>query len=209
MSAEVLPLAITMMAGPQIVSALILVTGETPVKASLAYIAGIAGAATLGILAARALAGLLGEGLSLGDDSGPSTAALVIQVALVALLIALALRTYLRRDSAEPPKWLGRLQGAGPADAFRFGALLILLLPGDIVVMLTTGVNLKANDLPFSAALPLIGLVALIATVPLLGYLLLGSRGKSLMGRMRDWMNANSWVVNIAVYLIFVALIAT
>ena len=111
------------------------------------------------------------------------------------------------RSTLQGPKWLGKLQGTGPAAAFRFGALLILLLPGDIVVMLTTGVALESNDLAFSAALPLIGLVALIAATLLLIYVLLGTRGKSLMGRMRDWMNAHSWVVNILVYLIFVVLI--
>jgi hypothetical protein len=207
MSAEVLPLAITMMAGPQIVSALILVTGESPVRASLAYIAGVGTAALLGILVARLVAHLIGSGGALTDDSEPSTAALVIQLVLVGLLIALSVRTYLRRESAEPPKWLGKLQGAGSGAAFRFGLLLILLFPGDIVVMLTTGVNLESNDLPFTAALPLIGLVVLIAALPLLGYLVLGRRAEPVMGGIRDWMNSHSWVVNIAVYVVFIFLI--
>ena len=39
MDTAILPLAITMMAGPQILSAIIFVTGSEPVKVSLAYVA--------------------------------------------------------------------------------------------------------------------------------------------------------------------------
>jgi hypothetical protein len=204
---EVLPLAITMMAGPQIMSAIILVTGESPVRTSLAYVSGVALAATAGVFAATLVAELLGDNLSLGGSSGPSTAAKVIQIALVGLLLVAALKAYLGRETAEPPRWLGTLQTASTWRVFGLGALLILLMPTDVVIMLTTGVNLESNDLPFTDAIPLIVATALIAALPLFLYLLFRRRAAAMMPKMRDWMSANSWLVNIFVYALFILLI--
>ena len=56
MSLEVLPLAITMMAGPQIMSAIVLVTSEGPVKKSFAFVMGVLLATAIGV---AALTGIL------------------------------------------------------------------------------------------------------------------------------------------------------
>jgi Sap, sulfolipid-1-addressing protein len=192
MDAAILPLAITMMAGPQILSAIIFVTSENPVRVSLAYIGavGITTAATVFVW--TVLAGALGDGVSLRESSEPTTA---------------SMKAYLGRETSEPPKWMGKLQGATPARAFALGVLLIALMPSDFVIEMTTGVHLESEGQPFSAALPFIGLTALIAALPLLFYLLFRRRAEVLMPKVRDWMNANSWLVNIAVYALFIVLI--
>jgi Sap-like sulfolipid-1-addressing protein len=208
MDAQVLPLAITMMAGPQIISSIIFVTRESgAVKVSLAYVTAVALAASLGILIAMGLANVLGEAVDLDSDAGQSTAAKLIQIALVALLIARAVKIYLDRADSEPPKWLGTLQSATALRAFEIGALLILLFPGDVVVMVTTGVHLVSNGHSFVDALPLIGLTTLIAASPLLFYILFRHRAEEVMPKVRDWMNTHSWVINILVCLVFVGLI--
>lgn len=46
----------------------------------------------------------------------------------------------------------------------------------------------------------------LVASLPLLGYLLWHKR-TSAMPVVRDWMNSHSWLVDIIVYLVFIALI--
>jgi hypothetical protein len=40
-----------------------------------------------------------------------------------------------------------------------------------------------------------------------LSYLLFRHRAQRAMPKVRDWMNANSWLVNIIVYIIFILLI--
>jgi Sap-like sulfolipid-1-addressing protein len=208
MDAQVLPLAITMMAGPQIISSIIFVTQESgAVKVSLAYVIAVALAASVGILISMGLANVLGEAVDLESDAGQSTAAKLIQIALVALLITRAVKIYLDRADSEPPKWLGTLQTAGARRAFEIGTLLILLFPGDVVVMVTTGVHLVSNGHTFVDALPLIGLTTLIAASPLLFYLLFRRRAQEVMPKVRDWMNTHSWVINILVCLVFVGLI--
>jgi hypothetical protein len=205
---SVLPLAITMMAGPQIMAAIVFVTSERdPVKVSLAFVTGVAVATTAGIVIAVGLAGLLGGALRADDASEPSTAARVVELTLVALLIAASVKSYLGRETAEPPKWLGRLQGADPKRALTIGLLVILLMPSDVVIMLTAGVHLASRNLGVADALPLIGATTLIAALPVLAYLLFRRRAQVVMPKVRTWMSEKSWLVNILVYALFVVLI--
>jgi hypothetical protein len=82
-----------------------------------------------------------------------------------------------------------------------------LLMPSDIIIMLTVAVNLEQNDLGLVAALPFIGATVLIAALPLLLYLLFYRRAQRLMPQVRDWMNTHSWLVNVIACVIFIALI--
>ena len=207
MDLAILPLAITMMAGPQIMSAIIFLTGSKPVKVSVSFIAAVAIAATVGILITHALAALLGSSVSLGDPSNKGSLGHIVQYLLVGLLVAMAIKNYVRRETIEPPRWLGTLQSADSKTALKTGLLLILLFPSDIIILLTVGINLEHNALGLVAALPFIGATTLIAALPLLLYLLFHRGAKRLMPQVRDWMNTHSWLVNIIVCVIFIALI--
>jgi hypothetical protein len=207
MSYEVLPLAITMMAGPQIMSAIIFVTAERPIAASVAFIGGVAVAATAGTAIALGLASVAGD--SLGDPGDKSSGGHVVQYVLVALLIASAIRNYVGRATAEPPKWLGTLLTADWKRALRTGLLVILAMPSDILVMLTVGVNLAQADASIADALPFIGATVAIAALPLILYLLFHRRAKRAAPELRGWMNANSWLVNIGVCVLFIVLIVS
>jgi hypothetical protein len=87
------------------------------------------------------------------------------------------------------------------------GLLLIFVMPSDVLIMLTVGVNLAQTDSPLTVAIPFIALTVFIAALPLLGYLLFRQRAEAAMPKVRDWMNVNSWLVNIIVYCIFILLI--
>lgn len=207
MNLEILPLAITMMAGPAIMAAIVLVTHPQAVRVSVSYLVGVAIATTIGVAIATVLAGLLGDNVSLGDSSDRGAAGTIIQIVLVALLIAAALKNYRGRATVEPPKWLGSLLEADPKKALLAGLLVILLGPSDIVVMLTVGTNLEHTGSSLSDALPFVAATVLVAGLPLLGFLLFQRRARRAMPKVRDWMNANSWLVNIIVCAIFIALI--
>jgi len=89
MSLEILPLAITMMAGPQIMSAIIFLTTPKPVKVSASFVAAVAIATTVGVIIARALGALLGNIVPLGGPSDPGSIGHIIQYLLVGLLVFL------------------------------------------------------------------------------------------------------------------------
>ena len=206
MNLAILPLAITMLAGPQIMSAIIFVTSTRPVRTSAAFIIGVAIAA-VGMLIAINVASLLDYNFSLGDSSDSGSTGHIVQYLLVGLLIALAVKNYVRRETVEPPRWLGTLQRADAKRAFSVGFLVILLMPSDVIVMLTVGVNLVQNNAGLLAALPFIVATVLVAALPLLLYLLFYRRAQRLAPKIRDWMNAHSWLVNIIVCGVFILLI--
>jgi hypothetical protein len=207
MDLQILPLAITMMAGPQIMAAIIFLTASKPVKLSASFIAGVAIATTVGVAIALAIVSLLGNSLSLGDPSNKGSTGHIIQYLLVGLLVALAVKNYVRRETVKPPSWMGTLQSADSKKALTTGLLMILAMPSDIIIMLTVGVNLVQHNGGLIAALPFIAATVLVAALPLLLYLLFYRRAQRLMPKVRNWMNANSWLVNIIVCVVFIILI--
>lgn len=207
MNTQILPLAITMMAGPQIMSAIVFVTSKDAVRLSLAFIAGVAIGVTTGVVVTKGLASLLGSNTSLGDSSDTGSAGTIVQIGLIALLIAAMIRNWINRATIEPPKWLGALQEANARRAFFLGLLLLTIFPSDAIVLLTVGANLEHQGLSVVDALPFIGLTILIAALPFLSYLLFRRRAVTAMPKVRDWMNTNSWLVNIIVCGIFIFLI--
>src|SRR5918995_6313523 len=207
MNLAVLPLAITMNAGPQIMSAIIFVTAQKPLKLSTYFLAGVVIAVTVGVTVTYTLATVLGNGVSLGDPSNGGSLGHIIQYLLVGLLVFLAIKSYVGRETIEPPRWLGALQNANPRTAFRTGLLLLSVFPSDFVILVTVGMNLAHNNASLLAAVPFIAATIFIAALPVLAYLLFRRRAQRAMPKVRDWMNTNSWLVNIIVYVIFILLI--
>ena len=207
MSLAVIPLAITMNAGPQILSALIFVTALKPLKLSATFLAGVAIAVTVGVTITYTLATLLGNSVSLGDPSNNGSLGHIIQYLLVGLLVFLSIKNYVGRETIEPPRWLGALQNAGPRTAFTTGLLLLSVFPSDFVILVTVGVNLAQNNASLLGAVPFIVATILIAALPVLSYLLFRRRAERVMPKVRAWMNTHSWLVNIIVYVVFILLI--
>jgi hypothetical protein len=207
MSLAVIPLAITMNAGPQIMSAIIFVTAPKALKLSAYFLAGVVIAVTLGVTITYTLASVLGNTISLGDPSDSGSLGNIIQYLLVGLLVVLSIKSYVGRETSEPPRWLGALQNAKPRTAFTTGLLLLSVFPSDLVILVTVGVNLAQNNASLVGGLPFMVATILIAALPVLSYLLFRHRAKQVMPKVRDWMNTNSWLVNIIVYAVFIVLI--
>ena len=207
MSLTVLPLAITMNAGPQIMSAIIFITASKPLKLSAYFLAGVVIAVTAGVTITYTVATALGNSISLGDPSNGGSLGNIIQYLLVGLLVFLSIKNYLGRETIEPPGWLGALQNAKPRTAFTTGLLLLSVFPSDFVVLMTVGVNLAQSNASLLGAVPFVLATILIAALPLLSFLLFRRRAERAMPKVRDWMNTHSWLVNIIVYIIFIILI--
>ncbi|MDP4000041.1 MAG: GAP family protein [bacterium] len=207
MDTGALVLAIPMMAGPQVLSSIIFVTGRRPVRTSVAYVVAIAAAIAVGLGASTQLAHLFNTQAAIGGSGGPTKLGTTIQLVMVGVLIFLAVRSYLTRATSKPPKWLAKLQSASPKEALLLGVLLIFLMPTDVVIVLTTGFHLESEGKSVVDGLPLVAATTLLAALPLILYLLFRRRATVLMPRVRNWMSTNSWLVNIIIYLLFVALI--
>src|SRR5215208_806740 len=101
MSLAVIPLAITMNAGPQIMSAIIFVTATKPLKLSAYFISGVVIAVTAGVTISYPRASVLGNSVSLGDAADSGSLSNIIQSLLVGLLIILSITGYVNRETSD------------------------------------------------------------------------------------------------------------
>lgn len=190
----VLPMAFVMVAGPQIVTAVLLATGARPRRDSAFFLLGAGAATSIGVMAAYALTGLLKGGQSpLHGDARTERA---VDLAIVGLLLFLAWKVVRQRGSNQPPHWMARLETATPAFALRVGFLLFLLPPGDLVGLFTVGAYLAHHGAPWWHGFVFVALTITLTGLPLLILLSLGERARVLLPKARDWMTKNSWIVS-------------
>ena len=124
---------------------------------------------------------------------------------MVAGLLALAgIHVFLGRHTASVPKWMSALESAEPKRALSLGFLLILLMPTDIVAVISTVHWLHDNHDNLLHAWPLVAASTLLMALPILAYLLLGRRAREAMPGIRDWLTTNAWVVNLVVIVYFI-----
>lgn len=194
----VLPMAFVMVAGPQIVSAVFIATSKDWFRNSLIFLLGAALASVMGTGVAY-----FGYTYFTQGAGGRGSAKSVVNWVIVVLLLLLVVRVYLKRKDTQPPKWMGRLQDADAAFAFRIAFLLFLLMPTDIVSTVTVGLHLARSASPYWHVVGFIAATLLLAGIPLILDLLIGKRGETLLPRVREWMNTNSWIVSEIVIAFF------
>ncbi len=192
-------MAFVMIAGPQILSSIFLATSESWRRNSAAYIAGAALSISLIVSAGY----FLGRGAS---DQGASNDA--IYIVILILLAAAAVHVFMTRETAEPPKFMGRLQGASPRFSFRLGFLLLGVLPADILTSFAVGSYLANQDESWWHCLPFVLLTLFLLALPALLILAFGQRAEAFLPKARDWMNSNSWIVSEIVIGLFIVITA-
>lgn len=204
-SLAILPLALTMMLGPQIMSSVVFVTTPKPIGVSLAYIVGIGLTASVGVAVFMTVGNLVGAQVNLDRSKGP--VGIAVEIGLVVLLMTLAIKTYLGRATAKPPKVLATLMEATPGRAFVTALIFIGLMPTDLLAMAAVGMHQARTHAPYTSAIPFILLTMLIAGLPLVAYLAMRTRATAAMPNVRTWIQEKSWVVSIGACCIFILLI--
>jgi Sap, sulfolipid-1-addressing protein len=200
---QILPLAFVMIAGPQIITSFFLATSDKWAKASVAFIGG----AAIGITALVTIAYIVGTNLKSAAGSRHSGAVgQVIDSVVLALLVFLAVRAYLKRHESEPPKWMSGLEKERPKGAFLLGLALLSVFPTDIASNIAAGLHVSRHGAPWWQCLPFVGLTLLLLAGPALMVVVLGNRANEVLPKMRDWMNQNAWVVS-EIVLAFLAAI--
>jgi hypothetical protein len=145
-------MAFVMIAGPQILSAIFLATSKNWQRNTAAYLAG----AALSITLIVSIAYLASSGAPRQGGSNDT-----VNVIILVLLLAAMVHVFLTRKTAEPPKWMGRLQTASPRFSFRLGFLLLGVFPTDILTSVAVGSYLASHGDPWWHLLPFLGLTLL------------------------------------------------
>jgi hypothetical protein len=198
----ILPMAIVMIAGPQIISAVFLATSADWRRNSVAFLVGAALAVTLFVTILYVVMRLVKSGAS--SDEGTSSH--VLDVVVLVLLVFLVVYVFLDRKRSEPPKWMGKLETATPRFSFILGFLLLGIFPTDIATSAAVAGRLGRQGNPWWDAIPFILLTVLFLALPVLLVVLLGKRAHVFLPKVRDWMNTNSWIVSEIVILFFIAI---
>ncbi len=200
----VLPLAFVMIAGPQIITAVLLATSAKPRLNSLAFLCGVGAAVTLGVSVTYFVVGSV-RSLA-GASSHKGSSGQVIDIAVLALLVILVVIVFLRRKETHPPKWMTKLQAASPEFAVTIGFVLFLLMPTDLVAMITVGTALVRQGEPWWHSLVFVGVTVILAGLPLIILLILGKKADRALPKMRNWMTKNSWIVSEIVIVFFLGM---
>jgi hypothetical protein len=200
--ATILPLAIVMIAGPQIISSFFFATSKQWVATSLAYVGG----AAVSVTSFVTLAYVVGRTVKSAGSEGSTTPDTLLDWTILILLLVLMARVFVRRGTSEPPKWMSKLQGATPRLAFGLGLVLLGIFPTDIITSVTAGLHVARQEDAWWACLPFVALTLLLLGSPALAVAVLGSRAHAAIPKVRDWMNDNSWVVNEVVLAFFVVI---
>ena len=194
---HILPLALIMVMGPQILTSIFLVTSREPVKNSVAMLVG----AALGVCTSVAIWYELVRVLhvSARGGGGPTTADYVV----AGLLVLLGIHVFRGRGTAKVPKWMTALQQAEPKRAFTLGYLLILLMPTDIIAVIATVNYLHDHHTGEIHGWVLVAATVGLLAIPIAAYLLLGRRAREAMPGIRGWLTGNAWLVNLIVIAYF------
>ena len=196
--ATLLPMAFVMVAGPQILSAVLLATSGRWKANSAAFLLG----AALSISMAVTAAFLLGTG---AKHQGASDDALYI--AVLVLIAAAMVHAFLKRHETQPPKWMGRVATATPRLAFTMGFLLLGLFPSDILTSVAVGAYLSAHHDALWEGASFVALTLLFLGLPAILLIAFGRRADAWLPAARRWMTTNAWIVNEIVLAFFVAIV--
>jgi hypothetical protein len=202
--ASVLPLAFVMVAGPQLITAVFFATSERWKSDSATFVAG----AAISITAVYTAAYFIFKGAKQSGGSHDSSTGHVIDVVILVLLVFAAVYTFRRRKMAKPPKWMEKLQTASVRLSLTLGLLLLGVFPTDIATSVSVGARLANRHAPWAEGVPFILFTLLLLALPSLMVLLLGERAKALLPKVRDWMNANSWIVSEIVLALFIVIVS-
>jgi Sap, sulfolipid-1-addressing protein len=196
-------LAFVMIAGPQIISAFFFATSANWRGTSLAYAIGALLTVTVFVTAFYFIVKGLKGG---GGDSSKKTSGHVIDGVVLALLVVAAVYVFLKRKTAEPPKWMGRLQTATPKFAFTLGLLLLGVFPTDVITSFSVGSSMARDGNPWSYTIPFVLFTVFLLALPGLLVVVLGRRAAVFLPKVRDWMNTHSWIVSEIVIGLFIAI---
>jgi hypothetical protein len=192
---SILPMAVVMIAGPQIITAIVLATGRDPWRTSLAYLAGAGVAVLVGVTIAYGVISWLIVATG-GRGGGKGYVGTAIDGAVLALLVVLMVIVFRWRHRWPPPVRRGGLEAASPGAAVRLGVGLLLPTPRNIITMITVSASMARHDRPWWHLLPFLLLTLLLLALPLLSVSLLGHRATRVLPTIRDWTDDHSWLVS-------------
>jgi len=205
---DILPLAIGVAISPVPIIAVILMLFSARARTNgPAFLAGwVVGLAVVG-----AVVLVLSDSGDLSGDSGPSTAAGVVQLVLGALLLLASLRQWRSRPAPgqepEMPKWLAGVDGLTPVKAASFGLLLSGVNPKNLLLAIGAAVTIGQAGLSTGEQVGALAVFVVLGSVTValpVVYSRLGGEGAAAhLETAKGWLAANNATVMFVLLLVF------
>ncbi|MDW5290596.1 GAP family protein [Formosa sp. PL04] len=197
-----IPLSLTIMLGPQILVAMLLITRKDAVQSSLIYIFSVV-ASLIGMTYLYSYLISITHFHKIAITGKP-----VIKYILVAVLVFVLIRTIKNRKKiTQKPKWMTNVLTCSLKKVALIGFALIALMPADIAVEFTIGNLINVNHSTILSAVPFFIAVLVLASTPLFIYKILGNKGPGIMEKTNVWLNTHGYLINVFVLSLYIFLI--
>jgi threonine/homoserine/homoserine lactone efflux protein len=196
---QALPLAVGVALSPLPIVAVVLMLVTPRARANgPAFVVGwLVGLAIVGAIV------LAADPADAGDDGEPATWVSILELALGAGLVLLAIRQWTGRphegEEAAMPKWMGALDSFTAPKTLGAGAVLSGANPKNLLLAVAAATTIAKTGISGGEQAVAYAIFALIGTigvaVPVVIFFALGDRAPALLGRLKDWMAHNNAVI--------------
>jgi threonine/homoserine/homoserine lactone efflux protein len=203
---QALPLAVGVALSPLPIVAVVLMLVTPRARANgPAFVVGwLVGLAIVGAIV------LAADPADAGDDGEPATWVSILELALGAGLVLLAIRQWTGRphegEEAAMPKWMGALDSFTAPKTLGAGAVLSGANPKNLLLAVAAATTIAKTGISGGEQAVAYAIFALIGTigvaVPVVIFFALGDRAPDLLGRLKDWLARNNAVIMAVLCLI-------
>lgn len=167
-------------------------------------------------LALAVLVAVFAVGAELIDGvAGASSPAAVLRIVIGALLIVVAVGSWLRRPRADEPStlppWMSSIDRTGVGGAARLGVVVTVANPKELAFAAAAGLTIGGASMTPGPTVAGIVIFAVLANVgvatPVVAVLVGGSRIRPALGSARRWLERNNGIVMAAVLLLIGAMV--
>ncbi|MET0716666.1 MAG: GAP family protein [Mycetocola sp.] len=194
---EILPLAIGIALSPvPIIAAILMLLSPRARSSGVGFLVGW----VLGIVVAVVIFTLLSSMFLEGGSEGSQPVSGAIRIALGALMLLFAARTWRSRPRGgeEPPlpKWMASIGTMTAGRALLLGFALSALNPKNLIMGVSAGVAIGGSDLDTGRTLAAMAIYTAVAAstvaVPVIGYLVARRRMAAPLEALRGWLVHNN-----------------
>jgi hypothetical protein len=205
---EILPLALVVTISPlNIIPAILLLFTTRPLANALSFLGGF----TAGVAIVLALFVSIARAVNLSADSGHSTWAGGLKLALGVYLVVAAVRKFRGRPRAgeegSMPKWMDGIARYTPGKALGAGAALGALNPKNLVVGLATAAAVSAGGLSIGQQFAVSAIYVFVAVLgvaaPILVMVFLGDGASEVLDGWNVWLRQNNASVMSVLFVVF------
>jgi threonine/homoserine/homoserine lactone efflux protein len=164
----------------------------------------------VGVIAATTVFTILAAAGGLSGNSGPSTAASWIKIALGVLLLLLALRQWRSRpragQEADLPKWMTAIDSFTFGKSLGLGFLLAAVNPKNLLMCVAAGVTIGGAAISVGSRVVAVAVFTVIAistvAVPVIAYAVAKQRMQQPLEELHVWLQRHNAAVMSALLLI-------